>query len=203
MSVDVDEDNQTPLGCQDQDAAGCKKQLDHTQNHTLTERSLQSSGEVRPAQNHSDQKDLDVNLPLSSVLKKTSSSLKSSPVMSDEDVQALEDFCQEVSFDDMSFARFQKVGNDLDLRIPMSLSKEDCDSEGQCHVEYTRTLKRLCGKRVELTRQRVRCKVCYPDKPFVGQEITLLGMGDQDPQGRCGDLVIVLQPKPSSLKGAR
>ncbi|MBC60904.1 MAG: hypothetical protein CMP11_00445 [Zetaproteobacteria bacterium] len=78
--------------------------------------------------------------PPSKFLKSNVAEAPSNSSLKEEESKELADFCQEVSFEDISFSTWQKSIKSLDLKIPIFLSSQEAKTGLKREVKYTQTI---------------------------------------------------------------
>ena len=118
---------------------------------------------------------------------------------SPEDLNALEAFCAQVPHDDISFAQFSHVNKSLDLRVFLFVSQEERVRGGEKTLRFSRSVRQISGKVTEVRKIAVSFSVRWPENSAVGDCIRFPGLGDENPCGETGDVIVVLQSKKEIL----
>ena len=66
--------------------------------------------------------------------------------MCEGDLDALDDFCNQVEFDDISFEIWKNTHNNLDLLISVHVHLKILQQGGQQTISFVRTISSACGK---------------------------------------------------------
>lgn len=114
---------------------------------------------------------------------------------SEEDLSALEAFCNQVHFEDVDFAAWKHAHHDLDIQLTEYLSYEEARQDGFRMVSFRRTLRKKLGaegRESALSGDKVTVKVRWSAGDWKEQKLIFAGQGDQAGQQE-GDLIVVLK----------
>lgn len=100
--------------------------------------------------------------------------------------QALEEFCQSVQFEEISFESWEVSHSDLDLRVPCFIALHAASQGGEQPIQFSRS--------INSTRKPTTHVVSFPPGTADGQEVRVLGLGDEA-NGKLGDLIVIVRIK--------
>lgn len=109
---------------------------------------------------------------------------------SQEDLNLIDAFCEEITFEEISFEKWSKSHESLDLEVTLFIPTQDQQNEIAVTAQWTRTVySNDPNERPERIKMQ---KVLSLVGPFAKkQEILLEGLGDQ--RGLlCGDLRVII-----------
>lgn len=117
----------------------------------------------------------------------------SSQAIPDKDQQSINDFCELTKLEEISFESWQKLHSDLDLQVPLWISRELAQNGGEVVVRCSRSVKgTISGERP--IRQPVSLSVSIPPGTIEGSCFTYSGIGDKDAEN-VGDLIVIVHLK--------
>lgn len=114
---------------------------------------------------------------------------------SDDDLDALDSFCQDLDFEDMSFDDFCELNESLNLQFKVSLNLTELKDGGTRTIEYTRTLTVKTESGLKVRKEKVFVEVVWRKGAKHGDVIMLEGKGDIDHLGQSGTLLLTLEAK--------
>ena len=112
---------------------------------------------------------------------------------SQDDLDALDDFCSSFEFEDISFDAFCEMNSCLHVRLTISVSEKDCASGGSRKIDFTRTVKVSTPDGVKVTREKVSCEVTWKSGTCIGDVICVEDLGDKNHDGEIGHLYVTLK----------
>jgi len=116
-----------------------------------------------------------------------------SATLSDDDHQALTDFCRLATFEETSFESWQNTHTDLDLHVPIWVSQDLAKNGGEALVRCSRSIK-SGQSNTKPIRQPISLNVPIPPGTSDGSRLTLPGIGDQDAE-KVGNLIVIVHLK--------
>lgn len=99
---------------------------------------------------------------------------------------ALEEFCQSVHIEEISFESWEESHSALDLRIPFFCSLQTAALGGDHPVKFSRCIDSL--------RKPTTHVISFPPGIHDGQEVRVIGLGDEA-NGKLGDLIVIVRIK--------
>ena len=116
----------------------------------------------------------------------------SPPALSPNELDALKQICEEVAHEDISFESWQQSMDDLDLVVPIWVSKDFASSGGISLVQYSRTLRDVKGGQPR--RERTSLNLTIPSGVKDGHRVTVPNCGDKAAE-RIGKLTVIINLK--------
>lgn len=108
------------------------------------------------------------------------------------DLDALDDFCDQVEFEDISFEKWKDTHNNLDLQVWISLTEEMLRTGGQQTISFVRTTVSACGKFKK--KEKINRQIQWQNNRQSLMKLTFKNEGDQAGELK-GDLIVHLQSR--------
>lgn len=127
--------------------------------------------------------------------------------LSEDDASALEQFCAELSYPQISYEAFSQTHRELDVVLMLYLTAEQCTAGGQVTVTFTRTVHEHTVDMAPAPgpqrpwRHQVSHDVSWPAGTSWHDVIRLKALGDQRGVIEKGDLVLRVMPVKSTSGG--
>lgn len=112
--------------------------------------------------------------------------------ISGDDLEALENFCQSVEFDEMEFDSWVDVHNTLDLIFILKISADEANTSGQKEIEYIRTITKKSDNDQNLkSKYKIRKLIRWHTKVLDGYKLAFPNEGDFFDEER-GNLIVIV-----------
>lgn len=112
--------------------------------------------------------------------------------LSDIDLIALEEFCNDIELEDISFEQWAHISNNLDLLVTYKISKEELNSGGSKTISFTRKITKNSSNPLDNKKVKVTRKISWPPSRETKINLTFMGEGDQNDHQR-GNLIVTLE----------
>lgn len=112
---------------------------------------------------------------------------------SEEDLSFLEEFCDAIDIEEISYERWSSRHQDLDLSVPCFLTADEARFAGSRELSFSRTIRMTKGEQEEI---RIQSSILVSWNANVkdGQTFQFPGKGDQK-DGDTGDLKVRIRLK--------
>ena len=115
-----------------------------------------------------------------------------SPDLSSADISALDRFCNDLNYEEISFESWQKTLDDLDLVVPLWVSPELASLGGEHVVRFHRNVRK--GHKSAGIREPVSYTFTLPGATQAGDIFVFSAQGDRLAD-KAGDLIIIIRFK--------
>lgn len=124
--------------------------------------------------------------------KKTAPASPQPVILDESDALALDQFCQTVQTEDISFESWESSHKDLDLTIPVWLTAAESAAGCERQIKFSRTIHSATVSPPQ--RQPASCTVSIPPGRASGHKLVVKGQGDATPT-QTGDLIVIVYLK--------